>query len=425
MIMQIAPSRLSGRICAPPSKSLAHRAVICAGLSEGTSVISNLSLSEDIEASIDAMRQLGAQIGLEMDSGGGYTATVSGGRAPQDIRIDCGESGSTLRFLLPLTLAVSNGALFEGRGRLGQRPMDVYRDLLVSQGITWEAQSGGLPLTVAGRLFPGQYMIPGNVSSQFVTGLLIALPLLGGGSALKVTGTLESRPYVDLTLDILKKHGIKFRQAEPGLFSVPGMQRYKPCGYRIEGDWSQAAFLIAFGALGDGVEITGLDPASAQGDRRILEIYSRMGGDYTWRGAELVINHLELFGTRIDLSDCPDLAPPVAALCAAAGGRSVLSGIGRLRLKESDRIESIMACIRAVGGTVGMEDECMVITGGGLTGGAVDASGDHRIAMMAAALSPACESQVVVKGAEAVGKSWPRFWDDFRSLGGKANEQLG
>ncbi len=418
MILTLQPKALTGEITPPPSKSLAHRMIFAASMAEGVSTIENVSLSEDVEATLSAVKAMDTTIELRDQCDGRYTVKIEGGASHLVPTIDCGESGSTLRFAFPLALVRCGGGTFLGRGRLGQRPLTPYEAVCREQGIRWDVNENGLPLTIEGKLEAGTYEVRGDISSQFITGYLMALPMLEGDSVVKVKGKLESRPYVDLTLDVLQRYGIEIIERDAQTFEIAGGQHYQAKDAEVEGDWSQAAFLMVMGALGEGVTLQGMQKESRQGDRIIVDVLDRMGADMHWDGEGLTINRSKLKAVDVDLTDCPDLAPPIAAACAAAEGVSTLRGIKRLRLKESDRVESISEVLRTVGCEVTSDEDSMRIVGGMLGDGRIDAMGDHRIAMMAAVLSSVCEGDMEVVGAEAVRKSWPSFWEDFETLGG-------
>ena len=389
MKLVITPAPLRGSVTPPPSKSQAHRCLIAAALAGPGSVIHNLADSQDIQATRRCMAEL----------------KTEGTGLP---RLDCGESGSTLRFLLPIALALRGGGVFTGRGRLMERPQKPYFDLFAEKGIRYGLENG--VLTVEGALPPGRYCLPGNVSSQFVTGLLYALPLLAGDSELVLTTPLESRGYVDMTLEALGQFGIRVTE-ETGRFLIPGGQQYQPCEVSVEADWSQAAFWIAAQCLGSAVDIQGLNPRSTQGDRVAsswAQTLSRPGD------------------VEIDLSGCPDLAPPLAAMAAVRRGDTHLANAARLRIKESDRLSAIAGTLNALGGAVDEMPDSLVVHGGeSLAGGAVDCCNDHRIAMMAAVAATRCQGPVTLLGAECVAKSYPNFWDHYRMLGGMTREYLG
>ena len=385
MDLVITPAQLCGTIVPPPSKSQAHRALIAAYLAGSVERLENLAQSQDILATRRCMEAL---------------------LSPEETLpwLDGAESGSTLRFLSPLALALRGGGVFTGRGRLMERPQRPYFDLFEGKGIAYGLEDG--TLTVEGRLPPGRYVLPGNVSSQFVTGLLYALPLVEGDSEIVLTSPLESRGYVDMTLDVLERFGVTAREVEDG-FAIPGGQRYKPCAVTVEADWSQGAFWIAAKRLGHPVETLGLDEHSTQGDRVIREFSAAMD-----RPGEL----------ELDVSGCPDLAPPLAAMAALRAGQVTrLVKAARLRLKESDRLTAIAQTLGALGADVREDADSLTVWGKGrLSGGAaVDGCNDHRIAMMAAVAATRCQRRVVLTGAECVEKSYPDFWEDYAALGGE------
>lgn len=391
MNLTIMPTRLSGTVTPPPSKSQAHRFLIAAALAGEGSVIENLADSQDIQATRWCMKAM----------------KMSGRRIAE---FNCLESGSTLRFLIPIALALRGGGRFTGHGRLMERPQQPYFDIFDEKGIRYELKNGFL--TVEGRLTPGTYRLPGNVSSQFVTGLLYALPLLPGDSKIVLTTDLESKGYVDMTLEALSAFGVTATWENEHTLSVNGGQAYVPASVRVEGDWSQAAFWFAAISLGNPLEVEGLQQLSAQGDRVIREHFVRLTppGD-----------------VDIDLSGCPDLAPPLAAMAALRHGDTRLWNAGRLRLKESDRLASITAAMTALGARIEEQPDSLTVHGvetlpGGCT---VDCWNDHRIAMMTAIAATRCEKPVALLGAECVAKSYPGFWRDYQMLGGEIREHTG
>lgn len=389
MNVTILPGTLKGAVTPPSSKSQTHRAVLALMLAQGEGKLSNLAVSEDIQATQDCVAALKS----------GQPAQADG--LPL---LDCGESGSTLRFLIPVALAVRGGGHFTGRGRLMERPQGPYIRLFEEKGILWKQE--GACLTVAGQLEPGVYALPGNVSSQFITGLLYALPLLPGDSRIVLTTPLESRGYVDMTLDMLRRFDIKVEEQEDG-FLVPGNQTYQARDLTLEADWSGAAFWYAANFLGAQVDIQGLNPDSVQGDRQIGTLYWKLArpGD-----------------VDIDLSQCPDLAPPLAVMAAVRKGTTRFVNAGRLRIKESDRLETIARTLNALGAKAQVGEDTLILEGlDHLEGGTVDGCNDHRIAMMAAVAAVACKEPVTILGAECVKKSYPRFWEDYTALGGEVH----
>ncbi len=404
MNVTITPAVLKGTVTPPPSKSQAHRLIIAAALSDGFCKLSNVDLSEDIQATLRCMRTLDADASADGTIIRGADL-VDGHEEPAPEVMDCGESGSTLRFLIPVVLALKGGGKFTGHGRLMERPQEPYFALFREKGIFYEQKDG--VLTVRGKLAPGVYTLPGNVSSQFITGLLYALPLLEGDSEIVLTTGLESRGYVDMTLDALERFGVKAEYDGKRTFRVPGNQSYQHQNLAIEADWSNAAFWYGAKFLGCPVEIGGLDQASVQGDRAIAGFYDQLQGT----------GSLDL-----DVSQCPDLVPPLAAMAALRAGETTrIVNAGRLRIKESDRLATVTEVLNALGAQVEEYEDYLVIHGKEKLAGGVTVSGhnDHRIAMMAAIAAIRCEAPVTITGAECVKKSYPRFWEDYRRLGGE------
>ncbi len=419
--MIIYPTKLKGKATAPPSKSMAHRAIICASFAEKESVVTNIELSEDMKVTIDAMRKLGAEI-VVLSSSKRNMLKIRGigkKRSNEMPDIYCNESGSSLRFLIPIALAVAGGGSFTGSGLLPERPLGVYKDLFCAKQIKWIQGKNSLPLEVSGKLKSGLYEVPGNVSSQFITGLLFALPLLEGESEIKITGKFESKRYVDLTVEMLEHFGVIVKKTDDG-FLVPGGQQYKAADYEVEGDWSQAAFLILEGIMGDGVKIQGLNENSLQGDMAIIDILQKMNADIKWNNSLLEAKKSKLIASDCDVSQCPDLAPAIAAAMSVAEGKSKIIGGERLKVKESDRIMSVTNALNALGADVTPTDDGMIIDGKReLAGGSAHAQNDHRIAMMVGAVSAKCKGEVNLTDEMSVKKSYPSFWEDFVDLGGK------
>ena len=395
MKVRITPSRGAGTLAAPPSKSDSHRALICAALAAGTSVLHGLAPSEDVLATIDCLRALGAKIDFD-----GASARVTGldPASIPDALLPCRESGSTLRFLLPVALLGGSRCTFVGAESLFRRPMGIYETLCAERSLLYRQE--GASVTVQGRLTPGTYEVPGNVSSQFISGLLFALPLLDGESILRIAPPVESRPYVELTLAALRRFGVEARFTDGCTLAIPGRQRCRAGEYAIEGDWSNAAYLEALNLLGGDVTLTGLDPASLQGD----QVYRRY------------FAALREGCPTLDLADCPDLGPVCMALAAALHGAEFL-GTRRLRLKESDRPAAMAAELAKFGVRTALEDDRMTVLPGPLHPPAVplDGHNDHRIVMSLALLCTLTGGEIA--GAEAVRKSFPDFFAQIASLG--------
>ncbi len=425
MNIRITPGALSGRISdVIASKSQAHRVLICAALADAPTQIECNSQSQDIRATARCIEALGARV--EFCPGGMRVSPVPRGAQSAGAELDCGESGSTLRFMLPLAGALGADCAFTGQGLLASRPLSPLYEQLARHGMAL-SPAGAFPLSCAGRLQPGRYELVGNVSSQFITGLLLALPLLDGDSEIAVAGRLESEPYVNMTLDALALFGIGVERAtgDDRVYHVAGGQRARTPGrVRIEGDWSSAAFWLAAGALGGmGVECAPLDAASSQGDRAILDILRRFGAGVELSGDAARVHPATLTGIELDATDIPDLVPVTAVVAGAARGRTRITGIARLRLKESDRVATVLAMLHALGVEAFEHDGALTIYGRGtLLGGTIDSFNDHRIAMAAAIAGSAARTPVTVRGAQACAKSYPGFFDKFAALGGRVEE---
>ena len=412
---------IGGAIAAPPSKSMAHRAVLCAALAKGTSHIRNLEFSKDIAATLAAAGQLCARV-----TTGENDAVVEGlGQfRPVSVPVDCCESGSTLRFLIPLASLTGQEITFVGRGRLMERPQSVYEELYRAKGLRFEQTSSGL--TVEGALSGGDYTLAGNVSSQFISGLLFALPLLAGTSTLRLLPPVESRSYIDMTRAVQAAFGVESRWLDETTLEIPGGQEYHPCDYTVEGDYSQAAFPAVLGAVAGGVTLTGLAEKTLQGDAAILDILRRCGAKFAPTAAGIVFEKAPLHGTDIDLADCPDLGPVLMVLGLLCEGTTVIRNAERLRIKESDRIEAMETELRKCGGVLSSEGGTITITG---CAGALHApdevlSGhnDHRVVMSLAVLALAAGLKLPIAEAEAVTKSWPNFFTAIKPLGAEVQD---
>ena len=407
MDIRITPSSVSGSIEGIASKSFAHRALICACLAKGESKIKINTTSADIEATVDCLRNLGAVI---EKNGVTYTVTPIGALS-ENATVDCGESGSTIRFLLPVICALGINAEIHGRGRLPERPLSPLKEELIRMGARI---SDSFPLAVSGKISAGEYTLRGDVSSQFVTGLLMALSYLGGG-VIKLLPPVQSRPYIDITLEVLRTFGADIREENNTFYINPSP--LNGCDFTVEADWSNAAFPLCMGA-----QVTGLNPDSTQGDKAITDVLEKMGAEITRNGGSFRADLSSLHGCRIDASDIPDAVPVIAAVAATASGETVIYNAERLRIKESDRIMTTAAMLRALGGDVTETDDGLIIRGKeNLSGGETESFNDHRIAMAAAVASLKCKGDVIIRNADAVNKSYPSFFDDFNKLGGNAN----
>ena len=416
----ITPSIIKGSAAAPPSKSHTHRLLVAAALSDAPCRIENAGDSADIEATAACLRELGA--GVDRD-GGDLVVTPMDLSACSSPVLDCGESGTTLRFMAPLAAALCDTVMLRGSGRLNERPMGEL--LMAMAGHRTAASSAHTPLSLQGRLQPGLYELPGNVSSQYISGLLFALPLLEGESEIRLTTALSSTGYVAMTLDVLKQSRIIIEKMNGG-YRIPGGQHYHaPALTRAEGDWSGAAFWLAAGAIGGPVTVTGLEPASLQKDRIMAELLRRFGADVRMTSEAVTVSRGSLRGITLDLDEIPDLAPPLAAVAACAEGETVLRNCGRLRLKESDRLEAIRTVLAGFGirtEVAGENADELYIFCGTPVGCEAESFQDHRVVMMAAVLASVAGGQTVISDPECVAKSYPGFFKDYRTLGGTADD---
>jgi len=427
--LRIEPEKLAGRIFIQPSKSMAHRLIICALLAQGTSQIDNVVLSDDLKATLGACEALGARIRIEDSSAfinrKRVIITSSGETRVVHPVIDCIESGTTARFIMPISRLCEDPVTLTGRGRLVTRPFEIYKSLLPEKGVRYADENGKMPIRLSGRLQPGEYDLRGDISSQFISGLLIALPFLEGDSLLRISGSLESRPYVEMTLDALKQFDIAIEHSDDfKVFKIRGNQRARARSLAVEGDWSQAAFFCILGAVSGEIAIDGLKESSLQGDRVIQDIVRDMGAKTVWEQNTLKVSPGSLRSIQVDVSQCPDLVPAVAVGAALCPGRSAITNAQRLRLKESDRLRAVCTELNKLGAHVIEDEDSLVIHGvEHFKGAIVDGWNDHRIVMALAIASSCCEGTVEINGFEAVSKSYPEFWHDFKLLGGRFNEQ--
>ncbi len=398
MTVRITPRKLKGNVTAISSKSHLHRLLIAAALSQsGSTVCYTGDASADMHATMNCLSALGASFDVKL----GEIQVTPITKLERAQLLDCGESGTTLRLLVPLATALYDAASFIGGGRLPNRPMEPLIAAMQQNGVTFSGMS--LPFSSSGLLQAGVYNISGSISSQFISGLLFALPLLDGDSEIRLTSPLESRGYVDMTLDVLSTYGINV-ECSGDTYKVAGNQQYYfPGNICAEGDWSNAAFWLCANALGCDIDISNLNIASLQGDKEVVRILERFAN-----GA-----------TDIDAADIPDLVPILSVVAAVTPGKSTIYNAGRLRFKECDRLEATTEMLMALGADIAIEGDGLVIIGKPrLSGGSTHGYNDHRLAMAATIASCVCDGEVVIEGAEAVEKSYPAFFRDFSSLGG-------
>ena len=416
MTVTIQPGPASGSLRAIPSKSAAHRLLICAALADGATFVRCDKESQDIAATIRCLTGLGAVITRR---GEGYHVTpIDRDHIPKPCTLDCGESGSTLRFMLPVVCALGAQGTFRMAGRLAQRPMEPLATQLRAHGCTITPRPEEDQMDFSGQLTPGAFTLPGDVSSQFISGLLFALPLLEEASTLTITGPVESKGYIHLTLRALADFGVVPRDKGDG-YHIPSLGYHGPETVAVEGDWSNAAPWLCMGVLGgEGITVTGMDPNSLQGDKGVCQVLSRMGGPITREGGDYTAKPGQLQAAVIDARNIPDLVPVLAAVAAVAPGETRIVGAARLRIKESDRLVTTRQTLNALGGDVEETEDGLIIRGKEtLAGGTIDAQGDHRVAMLAAVASVVCANPVTITGAQAINKSYPSFWRELQELG--------
>lgn len=411
MKVTVYPEKLKGSIRAIPSKSMAHRLLICAAMSEGVTRVRCNTSSEDIDATVSCLKAMGSNI---VRIGNTYLVPKVTVHSGQSVELDCNESGTTLRFMMCVAAGLGLCVRFKGSDRLFERPLSPLWEILTDHGIVLTRDNANR-IIQSGRAYPGDYSISGDISSQFISGLLIMLPLCGGGSV-EVMGEFESKPYVDLTYYALGIADVQLQKTDR-LYKAHGRYDLRDCA--VEGDWSNSAFWLCASALGSDVTVTDLDMDSLQGDKAVLDVLSDFGAEITANRNEVTCKSGTLTGCEINVRDIPDLVPVLSVVAACAKGTTVIKGAQRLRLKESDRLRTVSEMINNLGGNARVEEDSLIIEGGALKGGEVSACNDHRIAMSAAIAATACETPVVITDAEAVCKSYPDFFEDMKALGAK------
>lgn len=415
--VKVSPSTLQGAVAIPPSKSDVHRAIICAALSKGVSTLFPVELSNDIKATISCIEALGGKTEYVNKK---LTVDGSDMFKSKTATLNCIESGSTLRFFVPVTALGGVNATFIGEGRLPERPIGIYLDTLPKAGVTCKTQ-GGLPLEISGTLQSGRFEIPGNVSSQFITGLMFALPLLQGDSDIVLTSPIESIGYINMTIKTMSKFGVQVSETDYG-WHIKGNQTYKPTDYITDGDWSQAAFFMCAGALKGETTVNGVDITSTQGDKEIAEILKRFGADVTIGENFVTVKANELNGIEIDARQIPDLVPILAVTGAFAKGVTKITNAERLRIKESDRLSAIANALNNVGAKVTEKPDGLEIEGvNSLNAGVAEGCNDHRIVMAMCVATLMSTGDITITDAMSINKSYPTFFEDYNNMGGKAN----
>jgi 3-phosphoshikimate 1-carboxyvinyltransferase len=407
----VYPSEISGTIAAPASKSVMQRAIAASLLAEGESRITNPSFCDDSLAAMRVAQGLGATV--EKKS---HEVIIRGGINPVSDTLNCGESGLCIRMFTPIAALTGNRMILTGEGSLTSRPVSGIEGALGQLGVSVKSNNTLLPIEVSSMLKGGTATIDGSMSSQFLTGLLMALPLAEKDSVIKVDN-LKSREYIDITIDVLKKFGVRVENHGYNEFKIPGGQKYTPADIAVEGDWSGGAFLLCAGAIAGSVSVTGLNSESCQPDRAVITALRKCGAKVTVEKNIIHVKSDNLRGFEFDATECPDLFPPLAALAFYCKGETVIWGAGRLKHKESDRGAAIIAEFKKMGGMVKIEKDCMIIRGSSLTGGLTDSHGDHRMAMACAIAAMGSSDVVEIDHAECINKSYNEFYDDMIKLG--------
>ncbi len=415
MRVSLLPAALNGSVTAPPSKSAGHRCLIGAALSDGEVTIHNLGESNDMTATVNALTALGATVTRD-----GLTAKVTPLKHNnKNLTVNFLESGSTARFLIPVAAALGcENITFTGEGRLPERPFITVAEALRKNGV--EVSGDSLPMTVSGQLKSGVFELPGDISSQYISGLLMALSIVEGESEIRLTTPLQSKDYVLMTVNELRAFGAEIEMLD-GLFTVKGKPQLKACNRTVEGDWSQAAFHLVAGAVGGEVTVNGVDLQSLQGDKEIVELLKRFGAEISVDGNSVTAKKGDLKAIEIDASQIPDLVPILAVCAALSDGETVIYNAERLRIKESDRLLETALRLKAFGIDCTETPDGLRIVGGTPHGVEISSANDHRIVMAFSVLAAYSKGASTLDGAEAINKSYPLFFNDYASLGGECN----
>jgi len=420
MTKSIKPSHISGTIKAPASKSMMQRAIAAALLADDPLTITNPTYSNDASAALDVIRRMGAVVEISSDEYNNEIL-IKGGMKPAASLVNCGESGLGIRMFTPILSLWHEPLTLTGEGSLLKRPVSMMEAPLRQLGVNVSCNNGYPPIRVSGPLQGGVAEVDGSVSSQFLTGLLMALPKARQDSLLRVKD-LKSTPYIDMTIKLLTGFGVVVNHDNYQRFSIAGNQRYRGGKFWVEGDWSGAAFLLIAGAVGGKITVTGMDTDSAQADRKIVDALKAAGAFVEIGENQVTVEHRKLHAFDFDATHCPDLFPPLTALACNCEGVSRLTGVERLTHKESNRAEALLKEFTALGGDIRIQGNIMEIRGCTLWGGRMDSHNDHRIAMAGAVAAINAQEEVVIEDHHCVAKSYPDFFEDFRQIGGRVDE---
>ena len=423
--VKITPNKLKGNVNVPASKSAIHRALICSALAKGKSIIKDIgTLSIDITSTIEALKELGSKIEYSKELDCLEINSFGISELNKKVNIFCHESGSTLRFLIPVAMLFNSNLEFTGSGRLITRPLDTYYKIFNEKSIKYKTNNGNLPLYIEkGTLPAGEYTVSGKISSQFITGLLMSLAVVAGDSKIIIEDDLESKPYVDMTLETMKTFGVHVENYNYNFFQIEGSQKYAPCTISAPKDYSQAAFWLCAGALGNGISCCDLPLKSSQGDKEIIDILRKAGCQIIENENKISVSGMMKKDNIIDVSQCPDLVPILAATACVSPCNTKIINAERLKYKESDRLLASSMELNKLGAKIKILNDTLEIEGTEkLSGGKCDSHNDHRIVMALAIASTKCTDDLIITNCNAINKSYVNFWEDFRMLGGKINE---
>ena len=412
MNKQVKPSTINGTIPAPASKSMMQRAIAIATLAKGKSILYNYTPCNDSDTALEISASLGATVSVE-----GTTVTIDGGMNPKVEEFSCGEAGLGIRMFTPIASLWNKKMTLHGEGSLQRRPISMLEQPLSQLGVDIKTNNGFVPITVQGPLLGKYADVDGSISSQMLTGMLIALPLAANDTTLNVKD-LTSKPYIDMTLDIVKDFGVNISHENYKTFTIKGNQSYKAREYNVEGDWSGASFLLVAGALGGEVTVSNIRSNSLQADLQILEAIKRAGAIIECTNTNILIKKDKLQAFEFDATECPDLFPPLVSLACHCEGVSTFKGVSRLKHKESDRATVLKTEFAKIGTKIELDGDTMYVYGKTVTGGTIHANNDHRIAMAAAVAAILAKEPIDIENADCIAKSYPGFYEDFAKIGG-------
>lgn len=411
----VQPSVIKGTVVAPASKSMMQRSIAVAILANGKSLLRNYTPCDDSDAALKIAGDLGCNVSVD-----GTTVIIDGELNPKSSTLNCGEAGLGIRMFTPIASLCNQDITLEGEGSLKKRPVSMLEKPLSDLGVSIKTNGGFIPITVSGPMKGGEAEVDGSVSSQMLTGMLLALPCAENDSVLHVK-ELKSKPYIDMTLEVMRDFGVEATHDNYEKFYVRGRQEYHSVDYNVEGDWSGASFLLVAGAVGGKVKVENLNIESLQADVAILRAIEAAGAIVRKTDNAVVVEKSKLRGFQFDATECPDLFPPLVSLACHCQGDTTIKGVGRLKHKESDRATVLKTEFAKIGVTIDIDEDTMIVYGGSVKGGTMHANNDHRIAMAAAVAAILSENEIEIENAECIAKSYPGFYDDFKLIGGEVS----